>query len=184
MLFYITSNKEKIAVAQKYLSPFGIEVEQKNHDFIELQSESIQQIAEYKAQQAFEYFKHPLLINDAGWYITALNGFPGPYMKYINEWLTAKDILQLMNGKENREVFYTEVFCYIDEHHMKTFTGTAKGQVLMEEKGKGVPSWQIFSLTNSGKSIAECWEEGIDPVDRYETWNELAQYIKSLEGRS
>lgn len=178
MIYYITSNDEKIVVARKYLSPFGIEIEQKTHNFIEIQSESIEKIAQHKAEQAFKYFNHPLLINDAGWFITALNGFPGAYMKYINEWFSAENILQLMQAHNNREIIYKEIFCYIDSSGTKLFTGSAKGEVLMSPQGTGLPSWQVFSLSNNGKSIAQCWEEGIDPVNRYGVWEEIANYLK------
>ncbi|MEO6508456.1 MAG: non-canonical purine NTP pyrophosphatase, partial [Patescibacteria group bacterium] len=68
-LFYITSNARKVAVAEKFLGPLGFSIQQKNIDLVENQTEDIEKIAIQKAQQAYEQFKHPLFVNDAGWYI-------------------------------------------------------------------------------------------------------------------
>jgi non-canonical purine NTP pyrophosphatase (RdgB/HAM1 family) len=180
-LFYVTSNKEKVAVAKKHLEPYGIEIVQKTHDFTEIQSESIEEIAKHKARQAFDYFKHPLLINDAGWYITTLNGFPGPYMKYINTWFTSQNLLDLMRDITDRRVLYREVFCFIDSNGKKIFTQELSGNVLKKPEGKGILSWQMISLSPTGKSIARCWEEGIPSSTHSMVWKDIAKWYKNRE---
>lgn len=178
MLYYITSNTDKVNVARKYLTPLGIAIKMKSFDFTEIQSESIEKIAEHKAQSAFERLRHPLIVNDAAWHLPALNGFPGPYMKYINDWFTSSDLLQLMQGKPDRTVIYEEVFYYIDGIETKTFVGNKTGEVLESPQGSGSVSWELFTLSSTKKSIAQCWEEGIDPVDGYSVWEDIAEYFK------
>ncbi|HRN96234.1 MAG TPA: non-canonical purine NTP pyrophosphatase [Candidatus Levybacteria bacterium] len=178
-LYYITSNIEKITVANKYLHPLGISVEQKDLDFDELQSDSIEAIAQHKAEQAYSKLKHPVLVNDAAWYISSLNGFPGPFMKQINTWFTEQDILNLMHDKPNRDVIYKDVFCYMNKDEIKFFIGEVKGKILKQPQGTGKTSWTLFSFSSTGKSIAQCWEEGIDPVDDYKIWHEIAHHFKN-----
>lgn len=186
MLYYITSNKGKVRFAEKYLRPLNVRIESKHLDLIEVQSDDIAHIAEEKAKQAFTAIKKPLFVNDAGWYITALNGFPGPYMKYINSWLTADDILGMMARHTNKEVIFREVVCYIDKYQVKSFIGEVRGKVLAENTAPtDILSRSIFSLSSTNKSIAECWEEGIPSVNNIKVWEDFAQwYASSLHALS
>jgi XTP/dITP diphosphohydrolase len=180
MLYYITSNDGKIRVANKYLNPFGIEVVQKPLDLIEIQSHSIEDITKHKAEQAYKILKHPLLVNDAGWNFVALNGFPGAYMRYINEWLKPEDFMNLMKDKSDKSVIFTEYFGYIDDKGFKLFTQEIKGNFLDKPTNEtGISSWTHISFRNDGKSIAQSWEEGIDPADNYTVWEEFATWYKS-----
>lgn len=180
MLYYITSNQQKIRIAQKYLDPLNVSIEGKHLDLIEVQSDNIAHIASEKAKQAYAAVKAPLFVNDAGWYITALSGFPGPYMKYMNDWLKADDILDMMHKHTDREVIFREVVCYIDEHGVQSFVGEVKGTVLTTDTAPGeIPSRSIFSLSATNKSIAECWQEGIASVNNSQIWDDFAQWLNS-----
>ena len=76
-LYYITGNISKFETARGFFGPLGVEIVQKKLDIIEIQSDSTEEIAVDKANKAFSKLKHALIINDSGWYISALNGFPG-----------------------------------------------------------------------------------------------------------
>lgn len=177
MLYYITSNKAKIRVAEKFLSPLGIKLEGKHLDLAEMQSENIEQIAIEKAKQAFSVVNEPLFVNDAGWYITALGGFPGPFMKYINQWLSSEDLLAMMSGHTNKEVIFREIVCYIDKDHIKTFVGETKGLILERDTvPTEPPSRSLISLSPTGKSIAECWQAGVASTDNGKIWEDFAEW--------
>lgn len=182
MLYYITSNQGKVAVAKKYLEPFGISVEGKNLSMQEIQSENLEDIARYKAKQAFETLAHPLLVNDAGWFIPALKGFPGPYMRYVNDWFTPNDFLRLMAPYSNRQIIFQEVFCFIDAKQIKVFKGEIKGTILQEiyRKEGQTPSHNVISLREDGISIAEAWDKGLQSVDNYRVWDDFAQWYNSM----
>jgi len=175
-LTYVTSNKDKVRVANRYLAPLGIEVVGESMEFIEIQTDSIDEIARDKAKQAFEALHKPLLVNDAGWSFVALNGFPGAYMKYINQWLSPTDLIALMKNHEDKTVIYREIMYYIDDKKTKAFVEEIRGTFLGEEKGTGVPSWTLISLRADKKSIAQCWDEGIEPVDGYPVWKDFSDW--------
>lgn len=71
------------------------------------------------AEQAFKILGEPLIVNDAEWNIPALNGFPGPYVRYINEWLSPDDFIVLMSRHEDKKVFYKEVITHIDREILR-----------------------------------------------------------------
>ena len=177
MLYYITSNKEKIRLASRFLSPLNVEIEGKHMDLNEIQSDDIEEIAKDKARQAFSVINKPLFVNDVGWYISALNGFPGPFMKYVNQWLTAEDILKMMSGHTNREIIFREVVCYIDESKLKSFVCEIKGKILDKNTDpETILSASIVSLSSSGRSIAESRKQGVPSVDNYDIWQKFADW--------
>ncbi len=178
MLYYVTGNKNKIAIAQRYLSPLGISITPQALELEEIQSHDIEQIAIHKAKHAFGILQKPLFVNDHGWSFTALNGFPGAYMKYMNEWFTPEDFLHLMQGKENREAILTEVICYIDGHNLKTFSIQHKGEVLHEVQGKGLAATTVTTLSSDRQSIAKKLETNVTSVETYTIWEEFAQWYK------
>lgn len=178
-IYYITGNKGKIKVAEKFLKPHGLGIKQKELELIEIQSDSLETITIHKANQAFNKLKHPLLVNDAGWNIPALNGFPGPYMRYVNEWFTRENFLNLMRNKTDRRIIFTEYFCFKDENETKIFSQEAKGTILTEPMGNNISSsWSLVSLRSDGISIAKAWEEKLDPVSEYSVWNKIAEWYK------
>lgn len=179
-LIYVTSNSDKVIVANKYLNPLGIHLMQKTIELVEIQSDSVKEITKNKAEQAFAAIKKPLLVNDAGWNFVALNGFPGVYMKYVSNWLSPKDFITIMERHKNKTVIYTECLCYIDNHQIKCFEGKIEGIFLDVEKGNGIPSWTLISLRKDKKSIAESWEEGIDPTEEYPLWQNFADWHNSI----
>lgn len=185
MLYYITSNKAKIRVAKKFLDPLGVTLEGKHLDLDEMQSEDIEKIAIGKARQAFSVVEEPLFVNDAGWYITALGGFPGTFMKYINQWLSSEDILAMMSGHTNKEVIFKEVVCYVDKNYVKTFVGETKGLILEHDTAPTeLPSRSLISLSITGKSIAECWQEGITSTDNGKIWEDFADWHATINSEA
>ena len=81
---------KKFNHAKESLAKFGVDLEQKDLDIDEIQSDSISKIAEDKAKKAFAILQEPLVVSDSGWEIPALNNFPGPYMKYVNHWFSVR----------------------------------------------------------------------------------------------
>ena len=55
-----------------------------------------------------EKLERPVIKSDVGYFIEALNGFPGPFLRYINDYLTSEEILKLMEDKENRTILLKE----------------------------------------------------------------------------
>ena len=82
-LYFITGNRMKAREAKLILPKFGIEVEQKKLDVLEIQDKDAGHIARRKAEDAFRVLKHPLIVEDTGLYIKAMNGYPGTFIKHF-----------------------------------------------------------------------------------------------------
>ena len=180
MIYYVTGNESKVGVAKLYLSKFGVEIEGKALKLREEQTDSVEEIALSKAKQAFKILKKPLIVSDSGWYIKSLGGFPGLFMKYINEWFKAEDFIKLMQGQKDKTVILKEALCYIDKNRFKVFVQEIEGEVLEKAYGKGLPSDRIISLSKTGISIAESNEKGIRSVDNQPIWEEFWNWYKRI----
>lgn len=176
MLYFITSNKNKIFLAQTNLKPLGIDITSQPFEIPEIQSDNDAEIATKKAVDAFAMLQKPLFVSDDSWYITSLRGFPGAYMKYMNQWLTAEDFLRLAEPYQNREVVLRQTLCFTDGTETKVFSQDNKGILLNKSKGHGLPILQIVTFTKSGKSFAECIEENINPIDNTEIWENFGKW--------
>lgn len=180
-LTYVTGNKNKYENAKKFFADYDIEVEQEALSIAEIQGSDSAEIAVSKAQEAWKELKKPLFINDASWSIPALKGFPGPYMKYINQWLEPVDFIHLMEGKEDRSIILKDVIVFINESGYTIFTNEHTGVVL--EQVASVPSRHssdaVISLSSSGLSIGEEVSRGTFFVDGEDkVWKEFAEWVK------
>jgi len=180
-LIFATGNSLKFAIAQKALEGTDIVLIQQKLDLPEIQSEDGKEIASFSAQWGSNLLKKPIVVSDAGYYIEALNGFPGPFIKYINQWLTAEDLLRLMEGKENRNAFIKECIAYCESGGEPVcFFGDFKGTIAREAGAKGAtPINEIFipdGLTRPESEISN--EERLNFWKQDAAWRELAEYLR------
>ena len=112
----ITSNKGKINSLKVALSGLDYEVKNMNLDLLEPQFDTIEEVAEFKAKQAFDKLKSALLVHDGGLIIPSLNGFPGVYTKYASTTLGPQDFVNLMKEKEDKSCYLTQCLIYVDEN--------------------------------------------------------------------
>jgi XTP/dITP diphosphohydrolase len=178
MLYFVTSNKGKILHAHLTLDKVNIPFEVKDLPITEIQSTSIEEIARHKAKEAFKILRLPLVVKDDGWFVESLNGFPGPFMKYVNNWLTVDDVLNLMKEKTNRKITFYEVICYIDKEHEEIFVNKIEGKILDKPNGNDLPFSELSTFRKDGLTMAKSINEKIDPFDNDRGWASFAQWYK------
>lgn len=106
---YLTSNQLKFKIAQQFFKDVP-DVELVQHSFAvpEIQDSSCEVIAQDSAVYAAKQLGEPCVVMDAGLFIEALGGFPGPFVKYINEWLTEDQIVRLLADDDNRSAYFLD----------------------------------------------------------------------------
>ena len=183
-LVYVTSNELKFKVAQQSLRGSGILLERKSLDTPEIQSTRVEEIAEWSAIWACEHLKQPVVVSDVGYYIEALNGFPGPFIKYVNDWFTADDYLNLLQGKSNRKATIQDclAYCRPDEKPV-IFSQFYRGEIAIKPgRKKGTPINQVFIPEGFSKPISEIPPDQM--VAHWSTaaiWQELKLHIQNHE---
>ena len=80
---YVTGNKSKILSAKSILEPLNIKVNNIKIELTEIQADTTEEVAIYKAKEASEKLKCNVLVNDIGLFIDALNGTRVDYYKTL-----------------------------------------------------------------------------------------------------
>jgi XTP/dITP diphosphohydrolase len=156
-LYFATTNKNKFAEAKDILSEFDIEIRILREKKIEIQSPNIEEIARKSASWITENQNKKIIVEDAGFFVESLKGFPGPYSSYVFEKIGMEGILKLLEGKDNRNAEFRSAvaFCKPGED-IKIFTNKIIGTVAFERKGtKGFGFDPIFIPSNLTRTFAE-----------------------------
>ena len=132
---FITGNKHKVKEAKGIFQKFGIELEHTDLGYPEIQGELVD-VAKFGAKYAASKLEGPVIVEDAGLFIKALNWFPGTYSSYVQETLGNKGILKLMNDVEDRYAEFRSAvgFC-TPKTEPEIFLGAVRGSIGYSEKG-------------------------------------------------
>ena len=149
MLRFVTTNEGKVREAREYLGT----VEQLDYDYTEIQSDSLAKIAAHGAREAFEHAGEPVIVDDAGLFVDALGGFPGPYSAYVEDTLGIERVWQLVEREENRRASFRGVVAYADEGTVETFEGSVRGRIVAPRGDGGFGYDPIFE--HNGQTLAE-----------------------------
>lgn len=189
-IYFATSNAGKVANAQAALKPFGITVKQATIELAESRAEDPAEIALEKAVQAYKKFKKPLLVEDSGFFIDALGGFPMTHIKFSLKTLGIEGILNAMRGAKNRKCEWRMSLVYVDgpKAH-KTFTFVEHGVIATKprdvKRPMGSDYWRVYvpKMLNprNTKSLSEMSEPDMDAYRNFfATHNHFLQLGKWL----
>jgi XTP/dITP diphosphohydrolase len=160
-IFFATDNIHKFDEARKVLAEYKIAAGMLRAKALEIQSDNLEEIAKTSVVDAFKRCNLPLMVEDAGLFIEALNGFPGPYSAYVYKTVGNNGLLKLMENVENRKArFYSVIaYCSAELELPICFEGEALGEIIEEERrGKrksGFGFDPIFKPVKSNKTFAE-----------------------------
>jgi XTP/dITP diphosphohydrolase len=129
-IIFVTSNKGKVKNAQEALIKYGLKVKQKNSDLTESRSEDPAEIALEKAKEAYAKFKHPVIVEDSGFFIEAIGGFPMTHIKFSLKTVGIKNVLKMLQGIKNRKAEWRMTLAYVwAKDKYKIFTFTEEGEI-------------------------------------------------------
>lgn len=117
--------------------------------------------ARQKALEAFRRHRMPVLADDSGLCVDALNGDPGVHSKRFS--LSATDesnnrlLLERMNGQTNRSAHFVCVLAYVDRSgKLALYRGELHGSIAMTPCGTGGFGYDpLFVPNDSIKHLAE-----------------------------
>jgi len=146
-LNYLTTNKLKFEIAKRFFSTTNeYELVQLTHHVPEIQDTSCEEIARQSAIHAAQQIGEPCVVMDAGFFIPALNGFPGPFVKYVNEWISEERLLRMLDASDDRTAYFTDALAVgFPDGTAKVFSHNTMGR--LANKGEYQPSkWPANSL--------------------------------------
>ncbi|MCX8184402.1 MAG: XTP/dITP diphosphatase [Sulfolobales archaeon] len=157
-LYLISRNPGKIRELSQLAKAYQIELASIDIPKVEIQSESLTEIALYSVAIAYIITKKPVIVEDSGLYIKHLNMFPGALSSYVYKTIGISGILKLMNGIKDREAFFKSVIALAAPtlNGVKLFSGEVKGVISEEPRGFGGFGFDpIFIPNGHSRTFAE-----------------------------
>lgn len=138
-----SNNKNKLREIRDILEPMGFEVISQSEAGIDIEAEengkTFEENAFIKAKSVYDIKKIPVIADDSGLEIEALNGAPGIYSaRYAEPGHRRERVLNEMKNVPDakRDANFTCCICYIDnEGEPHYFTGKVFGKIGYESRG-------------------------------------------------
>ena len=111
-VWFLTGNTGKLVEATTHLSHLGYVVKQlvvEGNQLYEPQAETLEIVAKSKISQALQHLPEVfakddmILVEDAGLFVSALDGFPGIYSSYVYSTIGNSGIIRLLNHLETED---------------------------------------------------------------------------------
>ncbi len=164
-LSLVTSNSNKARECKDILSSYSIPIDHIKLKIYEVQSDTVEEIAKLSSIEATKICKKPILVEDSGLFINALNGFPGPYSSYVQNKIGNNGILKLMEGINNRNAIFKSVIGFCEPKSSPlVFVGEVKGRISLKERGKEWAFDPIFVPDQFDMTYAEMLPENKNKI--------------------
>ena len=135
-IYFVTSNTKKFISLQKMLVPVEVDLQRLEYDFDEGRDFDICKITEAKLIQAKRAFPGKrLVVDDRGFFIPALGGFPGPFIKLLLDSFSYKGLIKLMAGEIDRRAVFSFGLGYFDGESDTILTADEVGFITDEPRG-------------------------------------------------
>ncbi|ABR56419.1 non-canonical purine NTP pyrophosphatase, rdgB/HAM1 family [Methanococcus aeolicus Nankai-3] len=190
-IYFATGNQHKIKEANIILQDLknkNISIEQITMPYPEIQG-TLEEVSIFGAKYIYDTIKKPIIVEDSGFFVDSLNGFPSTYSKFVQETIGNKGILKLLEDKNNeknennRSAYFKTVIGYCDENGIKLFRGIVKGKVSNEikSKGYGFAYDSIFIPDGENRTFAEMkTEEKSNISHRKKAFEEFKKFLNDV----
>ena len=159
----ITGNKNKLREFQEILGPIlesqGVTFENHDLDLDEIQGSSDEVISR-KARDGAKILNGNVIIEDTSLCFNALNGLPGPYIKWFLKGVGRDGLSKMLTGFEDKSAFAEcrVAYCRPGEEP-KIFLGQAPGSIV-EPRGDSNFGWDpVFMPEGKTMTYAEMTAE-------------------------
>lgn len=177
-LTFITGNQKKADYLAKYL---GFPVKHTKLDLDEIQSLDLKEIVEHKVRQAYGKIKSPVIVEDVSLEFEALNGLPGPFIRFFVDKVPFETICSMINGKSRRAIAKC-VFGYYDGETLKLLEGGLNGKIAEIPAGESGYGWDRLFIPD-GYSVTRAQLSEEDDQRTYLQIKPLAELKKFLISR-
>jgi XTP/dITP diphosphohydrolase len=181
-LFFASTNKNKYREAKEILAKFDITLRFFKFSALEIQSDSIVNIARQKVLDAHKKCKFAVIVEDDGLFIDSLGGFPGPYSSYVFKTIGNAGVINLV--KTQRKADFVSVIAFCDNHRRPVFfEGKTKGRISARPRGKGWGYDPIFVPDGTSKTYAQMSEKNTIS-HRYRALKKFASWFSDMQQSS
>jgi len=173
---FASTNQNKYREVESILSSRGIAVDFAQVNLVEVQSDSLEEIAREKAKSAYAQVGRPVIVEDDGLFIDALKGFPGQYSAFVYKTIGNEGILKLLAGSTGRSASFRSLIAFNDGKSLSISEGRADGRIsdTMTEGGWGYDP--IFIPDGTNLTFAQLKDKKNEYSHRFKALEKFAQW--------
>lgn len=188
-ILFATHNNHKVKEIKEVFSDVRILTldELNDEDEVAETGKTFAENAGLKARYYYRKYKIPVIADDSGLLVTALNDEPGVHSARYSVTGSYADnnklLLQRMNNITNRSAYFITVICFIDANGQeKYFTGKIEGIITEQLQGtSGFGYDPLFLVPNLNKTFAEMsLAEKNEISHRALALKEFAKHLQSI----
>lgn len=163
-IIFATANENKVKEVRQIL-PSHIEIvslkEMGYTEDIEETGKTLEENSLLKAQTIYDKYQLPVLAEDTGLEVDALQGAPGVYSaRYAGEHGNSEEnmslLLKNLEGKKDRKAQFRTVATFIVDNTPYVFSGVVRGEIIAKKKGtEGFGYDPIFIPAGFNTTFAE-----------------------------
>jgi non-canonical purine NTP pyrophosphatase (RdgB/HAM1 family) len=173
----VTGNVHKAEEARRIA---GFELETVTVDLPEIQSLSLEEVLEAKAQEAWERIRRPLVVDETGLDLACFGGFPGPLIKWMLQATGAAGIARAAAALGDTRATARCALLFTDGRRRIVAQGAVPG-TLVAPRGQGGFGWdEIFLPAGEHETYAELTPERKDAIGhRGHAWRALKEQLEA-----
>lgn len=185
-LTFVTGNSNKLLEVKAILSDVIPNLRNESVDLPELQGEPAE-ITKEKCRIACDLLKKPVLVEDTSLCFNALNGLPGPYIKWFLEKTGHQGLNNLLAAYEDKSAYSQCIFGYCPAPGAEVilFEGRCPGKIVAA-RGPTNFGWDpIFEADGYGQTFAELDKKIKNEIShRAKALQNMKEYFHSLKEKS
>ena len=170
---FVTGNKKKLEEVTAILGG-TVNLVSKKLDLPELQGEPIFVAREKCKLAVAEIPGGRVIIEDTSLCFNALNGLPGPYIKWFSDSCGHEGLNKMLDGFMDRTAYAQTIVAYCDgdEDNIEIFVGRTNGEIVEARAREGEnenafgwdPIFQCSEGESAGKTYDSCGHEGLNKM--------------------
>ena len=154
---FVSGNAGK---AREVAAILGYPLERLEADVPEIQALDVSEVVREKAQAAYALAGRPVLVEDTGLYITALEGLPGALVKWFLATVGPAGICAMLPPDAPRSAIARTAVALHDGSEVTVLTGEVPGQITLSPRGAHGFGWDpIFLPDGAAGTFAELSQE-------------------------
>lgn len=160
-IYFVSGNPIKYKYFSQEVQIDGVVFEPLKIDVPEIQAHDNKTIAEFAAEWVANKENMAVIKEDVGLYIKGLHNFPGPFLRYAEEWFSAKDMLTMLEDGKDREAYWEFAVSYCEPGKKPvSFSTISRGRIALEPAGEsGFIVDKIFIPEGENKTFAELLDD-------------------------
>jgi XTP/dITP diphosphohydrolase len=186
-IYLVTTSKRKFEEYSTVINGHGNNLVQYASELIEPQTTDSMAIIKHKLEQAKKLLPgNKVLVDDRGFNIHALGGYPGPMLKFTLQTIGIEGLLRLMAGRKDRRAEFITSLGYYNGLKDAYFTTTEEGFLLDEPRGSNLHGWtellyiygdNVLPEQSLAEYTDEQWEAYLKILNEHDVMKHFLQYI-------